>query len=156
MTSKLGRDQPLFLSQNALVTTQKPWSRRQTSSRQSSQVATSISSRDLKLTRLGRNLKVMSRPQIVFPRSQHEFHVMTQDPSVLTSARSRHQKGCRDTKNDVTTSPYLAQVARVLPRSWVRAGAVVRAATHATALALRTLCPACHDPKPGSRPNAGI
>ena len=64
-----------------------------------SQVATSISSRDLKPTRPGRDLKVMSRPQIVFPMSQHEFHVTTQDPSVLTSTRSRHQKGCRDTNS---------------------------------------------------------
>ena len=73
VTSKPGRNQPLFSSHNTLVVTQKPWSRRQTSYRQSSQVATSISGRDLKLTRPGRDLKVMSRPQIVFPRSQHEY-----------------------------------------------------------------------------------
>ena len=41
----------------------------------------------------------MSRPHTVFPRSQHEFHVTTKDPSVLTSARPRHQKGCRDTNS---------------------------------------------------------
>ena len=36
-----------------------------------------ISGRDLTLTRPGRDLKVMSRPHIVFPRSPHEFHVAT-------------------------------------------------------------------------------
>ena len=59
---------------------------------QLSKVATPISGRDLKLTRPVRDLKVMSQPQIAFPRSQHEFHVTTKDPSVLTSSRSRHQK----------------------------------------------------------------
>ena len=41
------------------------------------------------VTRPCRDLKVMSRPQIVFPRSQHEFNVTTKDSLVLTSARSR-------------------------------------------------------------------
>ena len=74
----------------------------------SSQVATSISGRDLKLTRPGHDLKVTSRPQVVFLRSQHEFHVTTQDPSVLTSARSRHQK-------DVATLTPPGEVARTTP-----------------------------------------
>ena len=86
-----------FPHRTPLSRPKNPWLRRQTSCRQSSQVATSISGRDLKLTRSGRDLKVMSRPQIVFPRSQHEFHVTTQDPSVLSSARS--QQGCRDTNS---------------------------------------------------------
>ena len=65
------------------------WLRPQT---QPSQVTTSISGRDLKLSRPCRDIKVMSQPQIAFPRSQHEFHVTTKDPSILTSSRSRHQK----------------------------------------------------------------
>ena len=118
VTSKPSRDQPLFPSQNALVATQKPGSRRQTFRRQSIQVATSISGRDLKLTRPGRDLKVMSRPQIVFLRSQHEFHVTTQDLSVLTSDRSRHQKGCRG-----TNSSSLGRDAKTMSRPspvWLR------------------------------------
>ena len=112
-------------------------------------VATSKSCRDLKLTRPGRDLKVMSRPQIVIPRSQHEFHVTTQDPSVLTSARSRHQKGCRDTnplqsrsrrQNDVATSPCLAQVVGVRCRCRARCCARTRPY-------LAHLLPSCHDLK---------
>ena len=113
------------------------------------------------LTTPGRDLTFMWRPQIVFPRSQHEFHVTTQDPSVLTSARSRHQKGCRYTnplqsrsrrQNDVATSPCLAQVARTLPRSWASAGAVVRAAARTAAPALRTCCSPVTTSKPGHDP----
>ena len=110
----------------------KPWLRRQTSRRQSSQVATSISGRDLKLTRPGRDLKVMSRPQIVFPSSQHEFPVTTQDPSVLTSARSRHQKGCRD-----TNSSSLGRDAKTMSRPrpvWPRLRARCPGRGHALAL----------------------
>ena len=105
----------------------------------------SISGRDLKLTRPGRDLKVMSRPQNVFPKSQHEFHVTTQDFLLLTSARSRHQKGCCDTNPSFLGSdakmmsrPHL--VARTLPRLWAHAGAVVCAGARAAAPALHTCC----------------
>ena len=128
--------------------TQKPWSRRQTSCRQSSQVAASISGHDLKLTRLGRDLKVMS---------QHEFSC--HDPGLLSpnlsqvatpKRMSRHQlfQSRSRRQNDVATSPCLAQVARALPRSSARAGAVVRATAHA----LRTCCPPVTTSKPGRDP----
>ena len=74
-----------------------PMSRHQSMSRRrfcptkADQVATSIPCHDLLETNLCRDINFMSRPPTVFPRSQHEFHVATKDPSVLTSARSRHQ-----------------------------------------------------------------
>ena len=80
VTSKPGRDQPLFPPQNALVVTPK------------SLVATPDL---LSAIQLGRDVHFWSRPQADksrsrpqshvatskrFPRSQHEFHVTTQDP----------------------------------------------------------------------------
>ena len=59
------------------------------------QVATSLPCHELLETNPRRDINFMSRPLTLFPRSQHEFHVATKDPSFLTSARSRHQRMLR-------------------------------------------------------------
>ena len=85
-------------------------------------------------TNPGRDLKSMSRPQTVHPRSQrgfscHDQGLLTRNLSQATTPKrmSRHQllQSRSQCQNNVATSPCLAQVARALPRPWVRTSAVV-------------------------------
>ena len=100
-------------------------------------------------TNPGRDLKSMSRPQTVHPRSQHGFSchdqgLLTRNLSQVATPKrmSRHQllQSRSQCQNDVATSPCLAQVARALPRPWVRTSAVVGVAAPVVAPALRTWC----------------
>ena len=98
------------------------------------QVATSDRCRDLKLSTPSRNMDF----------SCHDQGLLTPNLSQVATPKrmSRHQlfQSRSRRRNDVATSPCLSQVARALLRSWARAGAVVRAAAHAAAPALRTCC----------------
>ena len=81
------------------------------------QVATSNQCHDLKLSTLGRNV---------------DFHVTTKDFLLAISARSRHQKGCRD-----TNSSSLCRNAKTMSRPhpvWLRSRA--RCPSRGCALAL--------------------
>ena len=100
-------------------------------------------------TNPGRDLKLMSRPQTVHPRSQrgfscHDQGLLTRNLSQVATPKrmSRRQLlQCRSRcQNDVATSLCLAQVARALPRPWVRASTVVGFAARAAAHALHTWC----------------
>ena len=100
-------------------------------------------------TNPGRDLKLMSQPQTVHPRSQRGFSCYDQGLltrnliQVATPKRmSRHQllQSRSRCQNEVATSPCLAQVVRALIRPWVRTSAVVGVATCAAAPTLRTWC----------------
>ena len=95
----------------------------------------------------GRDLESMSRPQTVHPKSQrglscHDLGLLTPNLTKVTTPKrmSRHQllQSRSRRHNYVATSPCLAQIARALPLSWARAGAVVRAAARAAVPTLRT------------------
>ena len=82
------------------------------------------------------------------------FHVTTKDFLLVTSVRSRHQKGCRDTNSSSLghDAKTMSRPHPVWPRSWAHVGAVVHAAARAAAPALRTWCLPVMTSKPGRDP----
>ena len=112
--------------------------------------------RDLPCCHPCRDLKI----DVATSSRNMDFPVTTKDSLLQTSARSRHQKGCRDTNSSSLSrdAKTMSRPHLVWPRSCVRClgrgrnSAVMRAAARATTLALRTCCLPVTTSTPGRAP----